>query len=335
MTVREVVLPAERLQIERFLSRFGLKYENNIDRTLYMEENGEVIATLSASKYILKCLAIAEAYRSEKLAVTLVSEMIKRLHADGIYHYRVFTKPEYCGVFKSLGFGLLLETEKFSALAGGEGGISDAIGQMRVQMKFSLGIDSFGENSDTACIVLNGNPFTEGHLKLAEYAAARHKFVLVFVLEEEGSLFSFKERFAMAYLALKPRANVLVLPSSMYIVSKATFPGYFLKTLDETTEEYAKYDALLFRKYFMPELGIVKRYVGEETSGYMRLYNEVLGRILGDKLEVVPRFKEDGEVISASAVRSLLAEGKTEEALKFIPRSNYAVFKSMIINKNV
>lgn len=335
MTVKEVILPAERLQIERFLSRFGLKYENNIDRTLYMEEDGEVIATLSASKYILKCLAIAEEYRSENFAVILVSEMIKRLHADGIYHYHVFTKPEYRGVFASLGFNPLLETEKFVAMEGGEGRIDDAIKQMRVKMKFSLGLETVDENSDIACIVLNGNPFTTGHLKLAEYASARHKFVLVFVLEEDGSLFSSKERFAMAYLALKPCANILVLPSSMYIVSKATFPGYFLKTVDETTEEFAKYDALIFKKYFMPGLGICKRYVGEETSAYMRIYNEALGKTLQENLEVVPRFEEDGKEISANTVRALLAAGKTEEALKFIPRNNYAVFKSIIINKNV
>lgn len=335
MTVKEVVLPAERLKIEQFLARFGLKFESNIDRTLYMEEKGEIIATLSASRYILKCLAIAEEYRSENLAVTLVSDMIKRLYSDGIYHYHVFTKPEYRGVFVSLGFKPLVETEKFVAMEGGEGSIGDAVGEMLVQMKFSLGLEKVDEKSDIACIVLNGNPFTNGHLKLTEYAAARHKFVLVFVLEEEGSFFSFKERFAMAYLALKPYSNILVLPSSKYIVSKATFPGYFLKTVDETTEEYAKYDALIFREYFMPKLGICRRYVGEEISDYMLLYNDVLCKTLKEKVEVVPRFEEEGMVISASTVRGLINSGKTEEALKFIPKNNYAVFKSIIINKNV
>ena len=138
----------------------------------------------------------------------------------------------------------------------------------------------------------------------------------------------------MAYLALKPLNNVLVLPSSQYIVSRATFPGYFLKTVDETTEQYAKCDALIFRKYFIPELGISKRYVGTETADYMRIYNETLGQILGDKLEIVPRFEENGQVVSAGAVRLLIKQGKLDEALQFIPRSNYSVIKGMILSKN-
>ena len=66
----------------------------------------------------------------------------------------------------------------------------------------------------------------------------------------------------------------------------------------------------------------------------MRIYNDTLRKILGNKLEVVPRFEEDGEVISAAKVRALLSEGKIEEALKYVPRSNYAIFKGMVLSRN-
>ena len=87
MTIKEVVLAAERQRIESFLRGFGLKYESNVDQTIYVEDEKGIIATLSASKYILKCLAVKPEYRSENLAVTLVSEMIKRFHTAGIYYY--------------------------------------------------------------------------------------------------------------------------------------------------------------------------------------------------------------------------------------------------------
>lgn len=331
MTLKEVILPSENERVELFLSECGLRYER-ADKTLYFEDGDKIAGTVSVSGNVIKCLAVDEEYRNENLAAKLVGEMINRLHSEGVYHYHVFTKPAYAALFENLGFKPLVTERNFAALEGGEGDINGAVSGMLVKMKFGLGIEG-GKQNDVGCIVLNGNPFTTGHLKLAEHVAAAHKFALVFVLEEEGSYFSFKERYAMAYLALKPLSNVLVLPSSEYIVSKATFPGYFLKSADDATREYAKYDALIFKKYFMPGLGIRKRYVGSETSDYMKIYNSVLAETLGDKLEILPRFEEDGKVISAKFVRGLIEEGNVDEALKYIPRNNYAVFKSILGSK--
>lgn len=334
MIIKEALIPVEKERISAFLDGCGLKYESDADRTLYIEEGEKIVATVSACKYIIKCLAVDPNFRSENFASQLVGEIIKRFHDEGIYYYQVFTKPEYINLFMSLGFRPLVQTEKVVVLEGGEGTIYDAISAMKVQMKYTLGGDSVQRDSDIGCVVINGNPFTNGHLKLVEYAAARHKFVLVFVLEEEGSYFTFKERFTMAYLATKPYGNVLPLPSSKYIISKATFPGYFLKTVDDTTAQYAKYDALIFLNYFIPQLNISKRYVGEEVSGYMRLYNQTLAEVLGNKLEVVERFTEDGEIISASKFRSLIKDGKRAEAFQIIPKANYAVVNAMLSSKN-
>lgn len=334
MIIKEALILVEKERITAFLEGFGLKYESDADRTLYMEEDGKIVATVSACKYIIKCLAVDPAFRSENLAGQLVGEIIKRFHDEGVFYYQVFTKPEYLNLFISLGFRPLVQTEKVVVLEGGDGTIYDAIQAMKVQIKYTLGADCAQKNSGVGCVVINGNPFTNGHLKLVEHAAAKHKYVLVFVLEEEGSYFTFKERYTMAYLATKPYGNVLVLPSSKYIISKATFPGYFLKTVDDTTYEYAKYDALIFLTYFMPQLNIAKRYVGEEVSDYMRLYNQTLCEVLGDKIEVVERFKEDGEVISASTFRKLIKEGKRAEAFALIPKTNHAVVNAMLSSKN-
>lgn len=334
MIIKEALIPSEKERIAAFLQKFGLKYESNTDRTLYVEEGDKIIATVSACKYIIKCLAVDPDFRSENLAAHLIGEIIKRFHSEGIFYYQIFTKPEYLNLFSGLGFRPLVQTDKVVVLEGGEGTVYDAVQAMKVQMKYSLGMESLGAESNIGCVVINGNPFTNGHLKLVEYAAARHKFILVFILEEEGSYFTFKERYSMAYLALKPYSNVLVIPSSKYIISKATFPGYFLKTVDETTAEYAKYDALIFLNYFIPLLNIGKRYVGEETSDYMRVYNQTLSEVLGDKLEVVQRFKEDGEVISAGKFRALIEDGKRREAFELIPRTNYAVLNGILTSKN-
>lgn len=334
MIIKDVILSAEKQAVSDFLQRFGLKYERNLDRSLYIERNGAIVATVSASKYIIKCLAVDLAYRNENYAAVLVSELIKRFHDEGIVYYQVFTKPEYRSIFKNLGFGDITQTDKVCVLEGGDGDINSAIHRLKLQIRFCFGSDGTDENSDIGCVVLNGNPFTYGHLRLVEHVASRHKIALVFVLEEEGSYFTFRERYAMAYLALKSLDNVFVLPSTKYMVSCATFPGYFLKSVDETTEEYALYDASLFDKYFMPGLGIRKRYVGSETSDYMKIYNDALKRVLGDRLEIVPRYARNGELVSAGKVRELINSGKTEDALDFIPRNNHALVRGMILSKN-
>jgi len=328
LRLKEAVLPAEKREIAQFLNKSGLRFEENAGRTLYFEDGGKISATVSASGCVIKMLAVDPVFRNENLAAALLSEIIKRLHADGIYRYRVFTKPEYAGMFETLGFRPLVSTEKTAALEGGEGGIDSVLEDLRGKIRSGLGIDC--RNADMGCVVINGNPFTNGHLRLAEYAAQRHEYTLVFIVEEEESYFSFKERYAMACLALQRYGNILVLPSTDYIVSKATFPGYFLKSADEINAEYAKSDALIFQRYFMAGLNIRMRYVGSETSDYMVVYNNALKDVLKDRLCVVPRFEEDGVVISASRVRKMIAEGKTEESLKYVPATNYAVFKAAV-----
>ncbi len=46
----------------------------------------------------------------------------------------------------------------------------------------------------SGAIVMNANPFTLGHLYLAEYAAARCHILHVFVVEEDRSIFPFPIR---------------------------------------------------------------------------------------------------------------------------------------------
>ena len=268
--------------------------------------------------------------RGENLAAPLISEIIARLRENKIYGYRVFTKPEYRPLFESMGFHHLVSGENFSALEGGACDIEKTVSGLVRKVAHELG----GIDEDTAAIVINGNPFTEGHLALLEYALLRHNRLLLFVLEEDLSEFSFKERFSLAFLATRQYAErVSVLPSTEYIVSRSTFPDYFLHGADEATRTYARYDAQMFKKYFMPALGIKKRYFGSEVSDYMCIYNSAMTEVLGECAEVVDRVKKDGCVISAKTVRALISEGKYDEAISLVPTSCRTVFSMILRSK--
>ncbi len=328
MEIKEAILDCEREKIKDFLSKHGLKYREDTEYSAYAVSEGEIVATVSYTGNIIMGLAVREDMQGENLSATLVTHVISRLRDRGIYGYRVFTKPENRAVFESLGFRELISDCDFVAFEGGTWDINSAVTSLKTKATMDLG----GISEDVCAIVINGNPFTRGHLALCEYALARHKQLLLFVLSEDLSYFSYKERFSLAYIATRQFGNrVSVLPSTEYIVSRATFPDYFLHGSDLATRSYAKYDAMIFEKYFMSGIGIAKRYLGSETIDYMRIYNEEVLSVLGERAEVVQRFREDGRELSAKEVRRLIEEGKREEALSLVPISCRAVF-SLILN---
>ena len=330
MQIKQVILQSEKQAVIAFLESFGLKFNAYADYTAYMEEDGKIVATISLAKNLICDLAVSKLFQGENLATALIMHALQKLREEKIYGYKVFTKPEYLEKFLDLGFRVLVKGESFVALEGGESNIYTALKNLKTKISMDFG----GFDDDYGAIVMNANPFTLGHSALLEYALTKHAKVLVFVLEEDLSEFSFKERFSLAFLATRQyHDRVCVLPSTDYVVSKSTFPDYFLRAKDDVSKAHAEYDAMLFEKYFMKELNISKRYLGSEEKEYMTVYNQKLHEVLGDKLEIVERFELGGEIISASTVRALLKAGNTEKARAFIPKSCQAVFTMIIGNK--
>lgn len=179
-------------------------------------------------------------------------------------------------------------------------------------------------------IVMNCNPFTNGHLYLIEQASKQVDNLYIFVVSEDRSFFSFEDRIHLVKEGIKNRLNnVIVVPSGKFILSADTFPEYFSK------ENAAKdilldtsFDIELFSKYIAPVLNISVRFVGEEPKDVVtRQYNRDMQRILpryGIKYVCMDRKEvEGGECISASDVRRLWKEGNREEIKKRVPESTY------------
>ena len=332
MIIKEAFLQEELQRVEKFLEKFSLKLDNNLTKTIYIEnENLDIIGTISCQDYIIKDLAVDPNYQSENLASILVNEILNYFRLNNIYNYQVFTKPIYKQVFESLGFKEIVKTDKVIMLEGGISNINDKIKEIKNIINNRFG--EINENSDIACIVMNGNPITNGHVYLIEEASKNHKMVVLFIVEEDKSEFTFKERFSMAYLSTMRLGNVCVIPSSKYVVSSSTFPSYFLKNETEVSEQYSLIDALIFKEYFIKNLYIKKRYIGTETINKMVNYNNILKQVLEDKIEIIDRLQENEEVISASKVRSLLREGKVEEALKYTPQETAFILRSLASEK--
>ncbi len=310
----------QRDEINAFLLQAGLTLDGDVDFTVAVRSRGALIGTCSKSGRVIKCLAVSPEHRGEGLSAELVKVLIDRLFDEGYYHYFVFTQPHNTCLFMNLNFKMLHKGEHAALL---EGGIV-SIEQGLKKLKREAGL---GEGSDRVALVMNCNPFTLGHLHLVEEAAATGREVLLFVVEENRSVFSFADRMEMVRRGTAHLPTVTVLPGTEYIISSTTFPSYFLRQADERTAAYMEMDAGIFCTWFSKIFGITTRFVGEEPYCDVTLsYNNTLKRVLGDAgltLIEIPRISRDGAAISASRVRQLIRENQEDAIRALVPVSTW------------
>ena len=180
-------------------------------------------------------------------------------------------------------------------------------------------------NRDVGAIVMNCNPFTYGHRYLIEKSKAQVDLLVIFVVSEDKSLFSFNSRYAMVKAGTRDIENVVVIPSGDNVLSQRNFPEYFIKSVDEDTEKNAEKDIEIFARDIAPHLNISKRFVGEElTDEVTRHYNDAMKKILpkyGIELVEIPRKEIEGRPISATTVRACLTNNDMERLKRLCPQS--------------
>lgn len=307
--------PFEVDEIKSFLEGFDLSYEEGIDYTVAVRVDGVVKATCSKDGEILKCFAVDDVLQGEGITNIMIKKLQDKLFDEGKFHSFIFTKPIYTKTFESLGYRRIEESGEVVLLENGFKGIEKTLDEM--ERKY--GIE--GEARRTA-LVMNCNPFTYGHRYLIEEASKVSEEVLVFVVEEDRSVFPFGVRYDLIKKGVEDLKNVRVIPGGKYIISSATFPAYFLKEKSVHLKEYTELDGRIFGRYFAEKFNIVKRMVGDEPyCDVTRAYNEALRGVLGEygvEVEVISRKEEGESAISASRVRALLKNG--EDSLKKIEK---------------
>ena len=168
-------------------------------------------------------------------------------------------------------------------------------------------------------VVMNCNPFTLGHRYLIEQAAKQVERLYVMVVREDCSLFAYTERKAMVEQGVADIENVSVIDGSDYAISRATFPTYFLKRLDDAADTQMLLDLDLFRRHIAPALGATVRFVGTEpTDQLTRRYNQLMHEVLKDVREI-NRLEKDGNAVSASRARKAMEEGDMNTIRQLVP----------------
>lgn len=326
LEVQEINLKDEKelKEVQDFLNKFNLALDKDVDYTIAARQGEIIKATCSKAGHVLKCFAVDKDLRGEGITSTLISNLIDKLFQAGIYHSFIFTKPENINIFSSLNYKLLYEVKDVALL---ENGIYDINSYISKMIK-NYNID----NNKKAAIVMNCNPFTLGHKYLIERAASENESVIIFMVEEDRSLFPFNIRYELVKKGVEHLKNVTVIPGGEYIISSATFPAYFLREESVRLKAYTELDAGIFGKYFCRRLNITRRYIGTEPYDKVtNSYNEALINTLknyGVEVKLTERKNFHGFAISASRVRQLIKDDNFTELENILPEVTLEFLKS-------
>lgn len=283
---------------------------------LCLDDTGSLIACGSLSGRVLKQIAVRANDEGTGACASVVSALIAEAYRLNRTHLFLYTKPMHRLLFTSLGFYPVAETADVLMMENARDGLH----------RFLSNIPSF--DGRVGCIVVNCNPMTNGHRWLIDQASLQVDRLLVFVVSENASLFPADVRFSLVKTVAAQWKNVSVIESGDYLVSRATFPTYFIKDKGRINEVCDDLDLALFTNRIAPELHICVRFVGQEPyCPVTRMYNERMKRLLPQSgIEVVelPRYRG----ISASEVRRLLLQGDTKLVRDLVPPEVYAYCKS-------
>lgn len=310
-------------ELDALLAREGIRRDPHLDYIagVYDDDaDGELIAAGGSYADTLRCFAVHSSHQGEGVMNEVITHLVQRQIARGTTHLFVYTKPDTERSFVGAGFVKIASTESVVFMENAANGFAGFVRSLERR-----------RCDGSAAIVMNANPFTNGHLHLVRTARASRDHVFVFVVSEDASFFPFEDRIALVREGLSCIDGVEVLESSSYMISRAVFPSYFLPGDDAVSRAQASIDAELFSRVARA-LGVEERFVGDEpTSRVTSVYNDVLCERLpplGVKCTVIPRAEHLGAPVSASSVRRLLAAGLIEETRELVPPATFAYFST-------
>ncbi|MCM1221425.1 MAG: [citrate (pro-3S)-lyase] ligase [Lachnospiraceae bacterium] len=312
----------ELQNLKDFLQKMDLSYDEGIEYSVcVLDDSYHIIGTGSVDRNVIKCVAVDPGHQGMGISAELLSNLVQYEFEKGRTHLFIYTKPKNQVMFGDMGFYTIFQTEDVLFMENRAKGFANFIETIRKETP----VEALRGGSRIGAVVANCNPFTKGHRYLVERALEQCAYLHLFILSDEGSLFSAKERYEMAQRGIEGLQRVVLHRTQDYMISAATFPTYFFKERLQGQRANCRLDLQLFGDRIAPELGITMRFVGSEPfCEVTRSYNETMHEILPSYgIEVVEtrRATREGTAISASEVRKYLSEGEIRKIKELVPES--------------
>jgi len=321
--------PYDVKMVKAFADKYHIDYvPEEADRTIIMETtSGDIVGTGSTLGNVIKTVIVDEKFQGSNAfskIVSTLSEILLKEHK----HIFIYTHPKNKHLFTGLGFNCLAEAPPHYLL------FEFGFHTMNKYQEYLKSLAAEG-NPESSALVMNCNPFTYGHQFLIEKASSESKVVYLFVVETEKSIFPFATRWELIKKGTAHLDNVIMVKTDDYLVSRVSFPKYFLKDThaDEITANQARLDLTVFIDHIAPILNIKKRYVGTEnycvtTASYNHEMKELLPKHGIEVEEVKRKALGVDDYISASKIRKALKEDAWETIHEKVPQTTYDFLKS-------
>lgn len=318
-----------RREVTELLHSCDLTLDENIGLFVTVRSARALVACAGMGENVIKCVAVSPQWRGEQLTARLITE-VAHLAADmGRYHLFLYTKPENVPIFIRCGFYPLVEMPgTVTLLENTPTGLAHYCESLATQRRPGGRIGS---------VAMNANPFTFGHQYLARQAAAECDWLHVFVVGENSSLITYDDRFALVREGLADLPRTTIHPGSSYMISKVTFPSYFLKDRGIVDQCHTALDLIIFREHVATALGITHRYVGTEPfCPVTRKYNTDMKHWLMQAPSAAPaitvveieRKAQSGRPISASEVRQCLRADDFDVMAGLVPQATIDLLRA-------
>lgn len=318
-------------EIKQFLKANDLSVDKTVEVFITVRREDTLIACGGIAGNIIKCVAISESVRGEGLALSLATELINLAYEKHCTHLFIYTKTEYETLFRQCGFTTITSVP----------GIMVLMENSKTRLKrFADSLARERHNGKKiGCIVMNANPFTNGHRYLIQQAAAQCDWLHLFLVKEDTSRFPYEDRFDLVLKGTADVARLTVHRGSEYIISRATFPCYFIKEQSVIDHCYTEIDLKIFRQYLAPALGITHRFVGTEPFCTVTArYNHDMRHWLETpdlpapaiELVEVERLCFRETPISASWVRKLLVKKDFQAIVPLVPAVTLTYLQNMV-----
>lgn len=311
-------------ELESLLNANELQLEIGLTQFIEARYQGQLVGCAGLDGNIIKCVAIDNNHRGEALSLQLLSEVTNLAYRQGIERLFLYTKPCNVPLFTSAGFTPLVSVPtQVTLMENSPYGLKNYCDELA---KLHVSGKTIGS------IVMNANPFTLGHRYLITQALEHCNWLHLFVVKQDASRFAYRDRLALIRDGIKGLERVTLHPGSDYMISKATFPSYFIKDKGLIDECSTALDLLLFRQKIAPTLGINVRFVGTEPFDPVTAkYNRDMAFWLSEstcsfpaiKVEELLRIEIDGSPVSASRVRKLLDEGDASAIAHLVPKTTF------------
>lgn len=262
----------EKYQLSQLLLSNNLLLDLNleIDESIGLFSDNQLIATASINGRVIKGFALKEGFQKINFIAVLLGELLKKLLEKGIKKNFIFTQKKYRQYFECLGYRFIAKGENSILLEYGLENINDYLEYLK---EYVLMDDFLVKGS----IVISPKIFDPEQLLIIEEAALNCDILYIFAIHDNGSLYQFCSKKRLIVEKTNHLKNVIILDGGDYVNSFSIFPEYFIRNMSEKIKTEAIIDLDIFTRYISTTLGISKRFVERKPwDEFSCLNNEII-----------------------------------------------------------